>query len=346
MPPKKAAPKPPPGKPEGASASAAAAAAMFDDPDVASLRRILVRLNNASYLLQQQEAYALAKVLRLGGSILPIVAAQRGAIPILTGMLLDQRAGAASNAAYALGLIARNCPENQVGINAAGALPFLVVLLKRDVTHVQYRTLGAIQHLAQDSPTNAEALHQLGCVPLVLALLQAATSSWNIRTACAAVIGAIGGSCAAARLQILDSDFLATFSDMMFACNRPVVRGWVKDCMIALGLQWSMLDPREVVEEEEEEVYVNPDALDATSDGAAFAGGGTFHMSSAAGDDADDEDRAGRAGAGAATLMDAVALAKARLARRAAATEAADTLKHRPKGSEEDDGFFAADNDY
>jgi hypothetical protein len=267
------------------------------DVEYNALRSRVSRLNNAPYPNQPAEAFLTAQLLRDCSHRIRLAAIRLGVLPILTSLLLDTRSRVLSNACYACGFLVRNCPENQAAARAAGMVPLLIHCAKNDMVHTQSRALYALAHATADCVDSAVVARSCGAVPLVLETISRPGGNWTLKCACAAVVAALGAVDPVSRQLLVESDILLAFADMMFVCKQRPVHGRVKDAMMALGLHWSLLDPRVVeVEVEVEAPWVNPDALE--DDGFIHS---AFHVEGGpgAGSAEDDDEEEGGLGAGA-----------------------------------------------
>jgi hypothetical protein len=198
------------------------------DEEYNNLRHHVSRLNNATSVTQAREAYDMALLLRSCSPRIQEAAARLGVLPALVALLMDSRPRVVSNAAYAVGFLMRNCPENQVAARSAAVLPLLIMAAKSPEQHTQCRALCALQHACTGCPENAVVARTSGLVPLVLDVMRHPASTWTLKGMGAAVVCALAGADAVSRQLFIESDVRDTFSDMLFVCTKRTVHGRVK----------------------------------------------------------------------------------------------------------------------
>ncbi len=296
------------------------------------MRTLSVKMMNAKYLLLPQAAFAIAMHLRrLGDRRFAIILMNRGVLPFLVGMLLDTRGFAASNAAYALGLMARGCDVTQDGIAAADGVPYIVNLLRNDMHHCRIRALEALYRITMGNANTAGIAFRCGAVPLTLLLLGPAGGAWRCRGRAADVVFAMASASAEARSAFLDGGAERLLADMMFDSGMRICEGRVKDAMTALGKKWGALLPGDAPPPEEEEVvdYSRGELLDRDALRSAFSVGTDLGDVSAPHSTVE--------------VFDTVEAAKRQWKKQQAeAREAA----NRKLGATADDGFFSGEYDY
>lgn len=148
--------------------------------------RLLVRfLSSGDLEDQRRAARALTELARVNATAV----LHAGAVAPLVGLCQNIAAGAASEAAAALGALAASSAKGQTWVVRSGAVPPLIGLLQCELLEVRLAALGALNRILASNELYQVAAARAGAAPAIVRLLEDASP--HVRAGAASALGSL-----------------------------------------------------------------------------------------------------------------------------------------------------------